>query len=392
MITHPPTWDTLLVSGGAFRPSVKVTAYRPYPGPGGVIVSTDIPVTAGRVTKDSATWPRTKVSLLTANMSLAPVLLSDALQPNGTWLAVDYGFTDPATDSTAYIRVADGPITRVAADRPGALLTIESADPSVIVAGNEVLDPLIPSTSIYPNWGLSPGSRAHVWLQSIVAGALSGTGTFPVVSSLTGTQQAITVPTDWTWKGDPWAAVEQLADLLGAEAFFDANRNLILRPTPTEGSPVFAFLTGERGNIIEYSSEQQRPVNRVRLVYNATVPGSAIVGQWYDSDPSSPTYLTGLLDSPTGYGIRSVIEEREGTPTQVQADAAAAAYALRLRGQSRTVDMRVIPVPWLEPGDTISTKPVGQAPETHLVQSLELPLVLDSMFISTRHPTYSGPM
>lgn len=369
MIVHPPAWDAMASTGFGIRPAVRVTAYRP-----GSTATLDVPVTSGTVTKDAGTYPRTRVTLDCADTSLIPITLSDLLQPNGNWLAVDYGYADPGTEVTAWLRIHDGPITRVLSSRPGSLLTIESADPTILVSGDDQWAPTTYAT----------GTNYAAKVAEVIVTARYAT---TVVNTLTAAQKLLTVPVDWSWTGDPWAAVEYLMDLIGGEAYLDSTRALILRPHPITGTVAFAFRTGETGTITGYDSEQVRPFNSVQLLYTPTAGGTANLGLWEDLNPSSPTYVNGPM------GRYVYTERRIGTVLGGVANLyTAPMYARRVRGRGRTVTLRAVPVPWIEPGDLISVTTVGGPVENMFVQTVSIPLDLSVMTITTRDPTYQGPM
>ena len=371
MLTHDATWDALIADNKGFRPAVKATAWRP--GSGSTL---DVPVTDGWVLKDAGQYPRTHVSVTCADTSLVPRYLSDLLQPNGACLAIDYGYTDPATGTTTWLRIADGPITQVTADRPGGVIQVESADPSVGLTSDTRSD---------AGWGFT--YLAGTTVLSVLTG-LANTAYAPSAagvdsSQLTAAQAAQTIPTGYTIPVQSrWEQGEDLADLIGAECYYRPDRYLVIRPTPTgKGVPAFAFMTGPKGTITDYQTQLQRPVNQVILRYGGA---AGVIGTWQDLDPNSPTYSLG------SYGFYTVLEDRDGIPSQAEANAAAKAYAMRLRGDARNFTVRAVPVPWLEPGDPITVSPVGGVTENHIVQSVSIPLGLDVMTLTTRNPTYSG--
>lgn len=370
MIPHPAAWDAMLADQIGFRPAVRVTAWRPGSG-----ATLDVPVTDGWVLKDAGQFPRTHVQVTCADTSLVPHTASDLLQPNGSCLKVEYGYTDTA-GTTTWITVADGPITQITADRPGALMRVEAADPTVGSSSHTDMD---------AGTGFTYFAGTTI-VSAITSLAGAGVASYAGIdtTALTAAQLAQVVPADYTIpKSTRWEQVEELADLLGAEAYFRPDRFLVLRPVPVKGgTPAFAFEVGPAGTITGYQSETRRAVSQVALRYG-TGP-SWITGVWQDLDPNSPTYTLGP------YGTFGVLEVRDGTPTQTEADAAARAYAKRLRGDGRTFTVRAVPVPWLEPGDTVTVSPVGNITETHVCQSVSLPLGLDVMTMTTRDPAYTS--
>lgn len=367
MLTHDPTWDALPAT--AYRPAVRVTAWG---DPHFVPQPVDISVVDGWVLKDAGQFPRTHVQVTTADTSLIPSTLAGVITPFGGWLRVEMGYTD-AAGATTYITVADGPITRVSADRPGGLITIESADPSLFASQKvPATDPPFPYDFA---WNLAQAAG-----QGWPLGVYGTTGVD--YSQLTATQTAIPNPTGYVWKAGQscWSVCELMCDLMGAEAFYNPARKLILRPTPTITAPVYTFATGEGGTLTGYQTSLERTYNAVYLAY-----ANGITGTWSDAGSASQMYES-------WYGMYPLYESRDGKPTQEVANIAAREYARRAKGTGRTSVLRAVPVPWLEPGDTVNVDPDGQPSEQHLIQSVSIPLGLDVMTVTTRNATFTGTL
>ena len=366
MLTHSASWDAYPAS--TFRPAVRVTAWgAPHLGP-----SVDVPVSDGWVLKDATQYPRSHAMVVTADTSLVPTTPATVLTPFGGWLRVEYGYTDTA-GATTYIRIFDGPITRIAADRPGGLITIEASDPSVFASQK------VPATDV-----ALPGTYAYDLAQAAGQGwplAVYGQNGYDY-SQITTAQTLIPIPTGYVWKAGQscWSVCELMCDLIGAEAFYDPTRKFIMRPTPTIGAPVYTFATGEGGTLTEYQTVLERTYNAVYLAYS-----NGITGTWIDNGATS-------VMAPSYYGEYALYETRDGTPSQVDADNAAREYARRAKGTGRTTTLRAVPVPWLEPGDTVNVDPIGQPVEQHLIQSVTIPLTLDVMTVTTRNAPYTGTL
>ena len=374
MITHPAAWDAY--PSTSYRPAVRVTAYSPGARLGAPI---DVPVSDGWVLKDATQYPRTHAQVTTASPSLLPTAIDSNLTPFGGWLKVETGYTDSA-GTTTYVTIMDGPITRLSVNRPGGLLTIEAADASVFQSQRITATDMAWDSVTYPG--------AYNMCQAIGQGnpeitAVNGTNGVDY-STWTTAMTQVPVPTGYVWKAGTtaWSVVEYLSDLCGAEAFYDANRKFIMRPLPTIGTPVATLATGEGGTITELDSALERTYNTVFLAF-----ASGIVGTW-----NADTYYGTTPMAPFNYGRFCLYESRDGTPTQAQADDAARAYAYRVKGTGRTTTIRAVPMPWLEPGDTVTVNPDGAPSELHLIQSVSIPLGLDVMTVTTRNPPYTGTL
>lgn len=374
MISHPAAWDAYPATG--YKPAVRVTAYSPANRLGAAL---DVPVTDGWVLKDATQYPRTHAQVTTASTSLLPAAIDSNLTPFGGWLKIETGYTD-AAGTTTYMTIMDGPITRLTANRPGGLLTIEAADASVFQSQRVTATDMAWDSVTYPG--------AYNMCQAIG-------NNFPEVTAVTGTNgvdystwtaamTTVPVPTGYVWRAGTtaWSVVEYLSDLVGAEAFCNEQRKFIMRPIPTIGAPAATLATGEGGTITELDSVLERTYNAVYLAYASGIVGTWNAETYYSPGPMGPVY----------YGRYCLYETREGTPTQDQADTAARAYAYRVKGTGRTTTIRAVPMPWLEPGDTVTVNPDNAPSELHLIQSVSIPLGPDVMTVTTRNPPYTGTL
>lgn len=371
MIPVPAAWAS--VPRTQHRPRWSAVARNGYGTPQAV----DLPLTSndpGELVKDASRWPRTRLDLTVADTLAGPHTLDAALMPWATTVRLTFGYVD-ASGQPASVLVATVRLVTTEAERPGGLVRLECADRSS----------LTDAAHVAPAVTYAAGTTIRAAI--LAAAAMDGLGAVVELNTLTAGQNAATVPAGYTWHGSPWQAIENLADLIGAEAFYDASERLVLRSPPVPGSTaVFALTSGDGGVLTGMASRVERAPNAVALVYDRSNAAGPIIGTWTDTRPG-PTLYGGP------YGIRRLVEERDGRPTQAAADAAAVAYARRVAGRVRQVTYRSVPVPWLEPGDTIAVEPVDlDAMELHTVQSVALPLSFDPMTVTTRNPALSGPI
>ena len=114
------------------------------------------------------------------------------------------------------------------------------------------------------------------------------------------------------------------------------------------------------------------------------------VGVWQDTG-TGPSRVSGP------YGSHVAAEEyrvdRGTLPTQSEATAAALAMARRQAGAFRTVALRTVPAPWVEPGDTVRVEFLGGSAETLQVTGMSLPLSqLDVMLLDCRDYAYTATL
>jgi len=172
---------------------------------------------------------------------------------------------------------------------------------------------------------------------------------------------------------DPWQDAQDMATALGFELFFDAAGVCTLRevPNPATGQSVWTFSDKANPTIaqLDRTLTDQTTYNYVicygESVDNA-VPVQAIA---FDNDPNSPTYYLGP------YGIVSTTFQSAMITTTAQAQAAANALLLAVKGASENVALTVVPNPALEPGDVVTVEVAdAQISGTFLVNDIQTPL------------------
>lgn len=112
-----------------------------------------------------------------------------------------------------------------------------------------------------------------------------------------------------------------------------------------------------------------------------------VVGLWED------TTSTSSVSSPYGRHTRyEVIRVDDGKlPSTGFANAHAANLAKRAQGRYRSIEIRTVPAPWVEPGDTVRIVQLGAASEDLLVSRVTVPLLqLDAMTLEGRDPAYTA--
>lgn len=132
------------------------------------------------------------------------------------------------------------------------------------------------------------------------------------------------------------------------------------------------------------------PVDESAVEVTVRIAEHARVGVWQDTS-TGPSSVTGP------YGRHVATEEyrvERGTlPTQAAADAAALAMARRQAGAFRTVNLRTVPAPWVEPGDTVRVEFLGGSSETLQVRGMTLDLTqLDVMLLDCRDYAYTATL
>jgi hypothetical protein len=361
--TESATAQLLLTSSHSV--SVRATAYTSTFG-----IVPNLPVAGGSVTADATSKVRRTATITIADPTLWPANPTDMLSPLGSELLIEYGIVIPGMADPEWIPLITGGITKAARTLPTGSqgIPITLADRSARVAEDRFISP----------GQVGGGSTTVVQaITALVQHTLPGV----VVIDLTGsTAIAPTLDVD----KDRWDAVEQLADAIGAEAFFDQLGRLVVRLQPTLAGPtVWEINTGSRGVLVERSDEATRDLvyNEVVATGQRTDGTSPVFADVVDTDPSSPTYWGGP------FGKKPRFYSSPLLTTTLQATNAATALLERVRGQQASVSLTAITNPALEPGDVIKVR-TSSTPQAHVIDTVVTSLeVRTAQQITTRSKT-----
>jgi hypothetical protein len=172
---------------------------------------------------------------------------------------------------------------------------------------------------------------------------------------------------------DPWQDAQDLATDIGCQLFFDAAGVCTLRPVPdpaTSGS-VWEFSDTDNPVIasVTRSLTDESTYNYVIVQGEQSGDLPPVQAIAFDDDPNSITYYLGK------YGIKPVTYTSAAITTEAQAQEAANAILLAVKGASETVTLDVSPMPALEPGDVITVTIAGvKASGDYLVQEVTTPI------------------
>lgn len=170
--------------------------------------------------------------------------------------------------------------------------------------------------------------------------------------------------------GDVWPTIVDLMLEADGEAVFAPSGALILRDLPVKGTPVASLRVGAGGTLTGYNSVKRWAYNRVAMVYDDGT--SRMVGLWEDTTSTSLTKVSGAYGRHTH--VETVNVDAGHLPTLSRANAAARALGRKAASPYRRVEVEGIPVPWLEPGDTIAVGYLGDLTESVLVAGTRWPL------------------
>lgn len=175
---------------------------------------------------------------------------------------------------------------------------------------------------------------------------------------------------------DPWQDAQDLATAIGYELFFDARGICTLRPEPDPeiGDSVWEFEDRARPTMIELRRRvtDENTYNKVVVTGEGTSNTAPVRAVAIDDDPSSPTYYLGP------YGTVTMRFTSSSVTTGEQAQDAADALLRRVKGATEAVELSVVPMPALEPGDVVTvTRDKTKIEGRFLIDQLRIPLGAD---------------
>lgn len=212
------------------------------------------------------------------------------------------------------------------------------------------------------------GKQALAFIQDVI------TDLMPYVTfNFAASNFDIRFPGGTTFRSGRLAAVEEAAQVLGCEFFFDVNGTARVVPTPyidqTTLSSQYDWLVnvGEDGVLVSYARGITRK-DTFNKIHVWGAPATESTPQPYgfavDDNPSSPTYYGGR------FGKADTRVERQELTTAGQCTTFALAQLRNSVGLSRSVNMNSLCNPALDAGDKILVRYLDGSQELHLVDSL----------------------
>lgn len=172
---------------------------------------------------------------------------------------------------------------------------------------------------------------------------------------------------------DPWQDAQDLALSIGHEVYFDPYGVCTMRaePDPAIDSPVWEFEDLLNPTIMSLTRRvtDENTYNRIVVIGEGSGLDQPVRGIATDEDPASPTYILGP------YGTVTQIIRSSMVLTDIQAQDAARAALLRNKGMTEAIEMDVLPMAALEPGDiTVVTRPRSKVEGQFIIDSQQIPL------------------
>lgn len=338
---------------------------------GDTLVVADLPINGGSVTLDGGSDVRSSASITVADIMYLPKVPTAPLAPYGNVLRLKRGirYTNGLVE---WVQVGHCAIDAPSGDRDLGPVAVTAQGLEAVLQGQQLTEP-------YSTNGISSHVDA---ITDLVADVMPDA----VVDSTGVTGDVIPATKSWDVGADRWSACRELAETIAAECYFDGEGTLIIRdipPPPIEATPVWEVAAGPGGVLVgdDLGMALSGVYNGVLAMSDGnatdgTPPVSALV---VDDDPASPTRWGGPI------GKRPKIVKSPLYQDVPQCTAAATALLPQVLGPNRTITLKTVPNPALEPGDCIRVVHLDGTAELHTVQSLTIPLGPDGDFtIATR--------
>lgn len=313
-------------------------------------------INGGAVTVDRGQQVRRTCTVEIADTTLIPRSATDKLATYGAQLRISRGI-DYQDGSTELVPLGVFRIDDVDGDVDVGPVTISGKSLECVISDDKFTTP-------YRASGMAVGAITALIQRSIP--------TATVVTGATVVDAAIGATT-WDINTDPWSAIAEVAAVIGAEVYADADGLFVIAvlPDPLSATPVWTIAAGEGGAYIAATRGMHADgVHNGILASgeNTEANVAAVSALVVDNDPTSPTYWSGPFGRRPSFYSSSTL-----TTTAACSNAA----TLQLRAAvapNASADISALPNPALEPGDVLRVVYPDGFKELHQVQSFSVPL------------------
>jgi hypothetical protein len=314
----------------------------------------DLPHMGGSVTVDRGQQIRRTCTVTSADVSLIPRTPVDELATYGARLrlarGVNYGDGTSELVSLGVFRLES-----VGGDPQLGPVTLTGKSLECIIQDDKFTEPWRASSSVViAITALIQRSIPDAQILSLIVDAVIG-------------------PRTWDVNGDPLAAIQEIAAVVGAECYCNADGVFVIAALPdvATAEPVWTVAAGEGGVYVKGSrSMSSANVFNGVLASGENTETDAVATQYLatDDDPGSPTYWSGP------YGHRPTFYSSSTLTTVFACQAAAVMMLLAAKAPNASGDFSSLPNPALEPGDVLRVVHPDGIKELHQVASFTVPL------------------
>jgi len=205
-------------------------------------------------------------------------------------------------------------------------------------------------------------------------------------------------PRTFTKDNDPWKdCAAEMAKGIGAEVFFDGLGRCVVRgaPDPLADPISFEYIEGEEANYtdLERNLDDEQGYNGVIASSQSSDNDVVVQGQFWDTNPNSPTYFDPQNPVASIYGAVPYFYVSEFIRTQDQADDAARGIFNSVTGIVESIDLSAICNPAHESGDTIKVVSTdANVNDVNLMDAIKFDLVDGTMSAQTRRRAVGEPI
>lgn len=304
----------------------------------------DLTVVGGEVSIDRTAAIRRsgRVQIVDESGTLIPLIGPtgrSGLEPYGNELVIYRGIQYPSGVQEV-LPLGVFPISETSIDaQAGTTVTLSFTDRSRLVQEAKFTNTYyIPSGSGY---ALAAADMVDFCLNfpTAVTRRIEATSTLTCAQTLVFHEQA-----------DPWDAVQQLCQTIGAEAYFSPIGDLVIADIkdPRVNPPEFTYEDDEASIVMAAQRVLGRGPNGIVVSGEST--GAKFRSFQYDADPASPSYYFGK------YGRKPDFVVDPLATSQAQADLSASTRLFKVMGLSEVVTLNTIPHPAHEGGDVIHAR------------------------------------
>ncbi|MFG2748003.1 DUF5047 domain-containing protein [Streptomyces xanthophaeus] len=333
-----------------------------------ILVRTDgtseaLDITGGSVAVDRSSSVRRTCTVTLADPTLIPRTAADKISIYGARLRISRG-VQYADGSQELVPLGVFRIDSVSGDVDEGPVTIAGKGLEAVIADDRFTTP-------YRASGTAVSAVTSLIQRSIPAASV-------VIGSL------VDVPIGartWDVGADPWAAVGELASVVGAEVHADGSGAFVMAELPDilTTSPVWTVSAGEGGTYVQASRGMSSDgvfngvLGKVESTESGGAPAQVLV---VDSDPGSPTYW----DGPYGHRLDPQPVSSPAILTSPQATAAATLRLRQMQAGNASADLATLPNPALECGDILRVVYADGTAELHQVSAFPVPLDVGGSF------------
>lgn len=333
-----------------------------------ILVRTDgtaetLNITGGSVSVDRNSSVRRTCSVTLADPTLIPRTAADKVSIYGARLRISRG-VQYSDGSQELVPLGVFRIDSVSGDVDEGPVTITGKGLEVVVSDDRFSTP-------YRATGTAVSAVTSLIQRSI-----------PTASVTVGSVVDVAIGArTWDVGADPWAAVAELASVVGAEVYADGGGAFVITELPDilATSPVWTVSAAEGGAYVEAARGMSSDgvfngvLGRGENSEADVAPFQVLV---VDSDPGSPTYW----DGPYGHRLDPQPVTSPAILTSLQATAAATLRLRQAQAANASADLTTLPNPALEPGDVLRVIYADGTAELHQVSAFPVPLEIGGAF------------